>query len=71
MLRQAGDQNIAEQAATEFDLTNNGGGKGAKKASGYAMPTGPEAAAGQAHPDDPQAAVIAGLLLGSPEFQRR
>ena len=67
VLSQAGDQNISEQAATEFDL--NGAGKNGKK-GGYGRAAGLEGG-NAGGPDDPQAAVIAGLLLGSPEFQRR
>ena len=66
VLSQSSDQSVTEQAATQFDL---GGGKGKQN---Y-MPRG-QRAAGQGTPqgpDDPQAAVMAGLLLGSPEFQRR
>jgi uncharacterized protein (DUF1800 family) len=66
VLAQSTDQTVTDQAATQFDL--QGGGKGNK--GDYAArgirgmrPGGP--------PDDPQAAVMAGLLLGSPEFQRR
>ena len=69
VLKQALDSTVAEQAATQFDL----GGQRGKQASlgpkgygqGYARQNmgGPQ--------DDPQAAAMAGLLLGSPEFQRR
>jgi uncharacterized protein (DUF1800 family) len=64
VLGQAGDADVAEQAATEFDL-RGGGGKAARYGRG--MRAGGEAGP----PDDAQAAVMAGLLLGSPEFQRR
>ena len=64
VLGQAGDETVAEQAAAEFDL--KGGGKGAR----YAKGAGVVGVAG-AGVGDPQAAVMAGLLLGSPEFQRR
>jgi uncharacterized protein (DUF1800 family) len=63
VLGQANDASVTEQAATQFDL--NGGKQGAYKVKGVG-------AAGQmAVSDDPEAAVMAGLLLGSPEFQRR
>jgi uncharacterized protein (DUF1800 family) len=63
VLAQSTDQTVTEQAATQFDL--NGGGKGDYAARGLRrmQAFGP--------PDDAQAAVMAGLLLGSPEFQRR
>jgi hypothetical protein len=59
VLAQAGNGAVTEQAATQFDLP--GGGYRAK-----ALPVNANAT-----PDDAQAAVMAGLLLGSPEFQRR
>ena len=68
VLGQAQDRTIAEQAATEFDL-RPAGGKG-----NFSLPKrGRELqSSGQAQvPDDAEAAVMAGLLLGSPEFQRR
>ncbi len=68
VLGQAQDQTIAEQAATEFDL-RSAGGKG-----NFGLPKGGRGlqADGSAQaPDDAEAAVMAGLLLGSPEFQRR
>jgi len=63
VLAESTDQTVTEQAATQFDL--GGGGKGDYAGKGLRgfRPGGP--------PDDPQAAVMAGLLLGSPEFQRR
>jgi hypothetical protein len=62
------DQNVTEQAQTQFDL-GGGGGKGKK---GSYIPKGMRAMNDpNAGPDDAQAAVMAGLLLGSPEFQRR
>ena len=66
VLSQSSDGSVADQAATQFDL---GGGKG----KGNYMPRGQRKVQGQqgSGPDDPQAAVMAGLLLGSPEFQRR
>ena len=64
VLAQSTDTTMTEQAATQFDLSG-GGGKGNYAARGLRG-----VKAGGA-PDDPQAAVMAGLLLGSPEFQRR
>ncbi len=65
VLSQSSDGSVADQAATQFDL---GGGKG----KGNYMPRGQRNAGPQGNgPADPQAAVMAGLLLGSPEFQRR
>jgi uncharacterized protein (DUF1800 family) len=65
VLGQAGDANVAEQAAGEFDL-RGGGGKQAVRYGRGMQATGDGGVA-----DDGQAAVMAGLLLGSPEFQRR
>ncbi len=59
----AGPEQVAAQAAAEFDL--KGGGKNGRYAKGA------EGIAAAASPEDPQASVMAGLLLGSPEFQRR
>ncbi len=64
VMSQANDASVTEQAETQFDL--RGGGKGQAIYRRQAA-----AAGGNAAPDDPQAAVMAGLLLGSPEFQRR
>jgi uncharacterized protein (DUF1800 family) len=60
VIGQASDATVTEQAATQFDL--RGGGK--YQVRGLS-------ANGKPAPDDAQAAVMAGLLLGSPEFQRR
>lgn len=62
VLGQSGDGTVTEQAEAQFDL--RGGGKGNYAGRGL----GQMKAGGT---DDPQAAVMAGLLLGSPEFQRR
>jgi hypothetical protein len=63
VLGQSGDATAAIQAAKEFQIGGGGalGGLGAAKAA--AQRNGPQ--------DDRQAAIMAGLLLGSPEFQRR
>ena len=64
VLAQSGDSTVAEQAETQFDLRGGGGKRGyAARGLGRALGGG----AG----DDAQAALMAGLLLGSPEFQRR
>lgn len=63
VLGQSNDQNVTEQAATEFDLTGKGKGNYAGRGLGRID--------GNGGTDDAQAAVMAGLLLGSPEFQRR
>ena len=64
VLAQSGDATVTEQAEAQFDL-RGGGGKGNYAGRGLAQIKGGGAV------DDPQAAVMAGLLLGSPEFQRR
>ena len=63
VLAEADDQTVPAQAAREFE-----GGRGYGGGGGAML-----AALGRrgAGPTDPQAAVMAGLLLGSPEFQRR
>ena len=68
VLGQAQDQTIAEQAATEFNLRSpeGKGNFGLPKAA-----RGLQAGGNAQAPDDAEAAVMAGLLLGSPEFQRR
>jgi uncharacterized protein (DUF1800 family) len=65
VMSQANDASVTEQAETQFDLRGSAG-KGQAIYRRQAL-----AAGGNAAPDDPQAAVMAGLLLGSPEFQRR
>jgi uncharacterized protein (DUF1800 family) len=63
VIGQSNDSTAAIQAAREFQ----GGGGGAYAAGGLA------GAVGQRNvvPDDRQAAIMAGLMLGSPDFQRR
>ena len=65
VLGQAKNETVAEQAATEFDLKSAGG------KSGKAMGRMIGKAGVTSGTDDPEAGVMAGLLLGSPEFQRR
>ena len=62
VLSQANDASVTEQAATQFNLVPPGKGQIYRpRVQGKPGPP----------PADPQAAVMAGLLLGSPEFQRR
>jgi uncharacterized protein (DUF1800 family) len=68
VLGQADDATMTTLAETQFDL-RGGGGKG--QGGGNRPAFGPALRANQPAIDDPQAAVMAGLLLGSPEFQRR
>jgi uncharacterized protein (DUF1800 family) len=75
VLSQSNDSTAAIQAAREFQIgPGGGGGKGAGAYGGAALAAefglGP-AAQRNATPDDRQAAIMAGLMLGSPEFQRR
>jgi uncharacterized protein (DUF1800 family) len=65
VLGSAGDDSAAQQAAKEFQL-GGGGGKG-----GYGGMQGAGALGRNAVPDDAEAAVMAGMMLGSPEFQKR
>lgn len=62
VLAEADDQSVPAQAAREFEGGRGFGGGGAMLA-GLGRRGGT--------PTDSQAAVMAGLLLGSPEFQRR
>ena len=63
VLGQSGDGTITAQAEAQFDL-RGGGGKGNYAGRGLGQMKGGGG-------DDAQTAVMAGLLLGSPEFQRR
>ena len=67
VIGQSTDTTVTEQAVTQFDLTPDRGSA--------ALRYGPKGRRGlngpASEPDDAQAAVMAGLLLGSPEFQRR
>ena len=67
VISQSTDTTVTEQAMTQFDLTPGTG----KAAPRYGLNTGRARNGPMAEPDDAQAAVMAGLLLGSPEFQRR
>jgi uncharacterized protein (DUF1800 family) len=73
VLGQSNDVSAAIQAAKEFQLGGGGGGLGkfgggGALASEYGLNS---AVQKNAAPDDRQAAIMAGLMLGSPEFQRR
>jgi uncharacterized protein (DUF1800 family) len=65
VLGQSNDVTAAIQAAKDFQIGAGGAGAARVFAAGGA------AAQRNAVPDDRQAAVMAGLMLGSPEFQRR
>ena len=65
VLSQSTDTAVAEQAEVQFDLNSGGQRKYLPRGSGTGR------GANGSGPDDSQAAVMAGLLLGSPEFQRR
>jgi uncharacterized protein (DUF1800 family) len=72
VLEHSNDSSVAIQAMKEFQGGGKGGGGG--QAARTADVYDPLGLAGQAHnanADDRQAAVMAGLMLGSPEFQRR
>jgi uncharacterized protein (DUF1800 family) len=84
VIAQSGDSTAAIQAAREFQGGGAVGGGGgllgvpdynpALPAPAAGSPANPRAAYLQRNngiPDDRQAAIMAGLLLGSPEFQRR
>jgi uncharacterized protein (DUF1800 family) len=74
VLSQSNDTTAAIQAAKEFQ-TGGGGllGGGGGQLAGLFGAGGPAAAAAlrNQQQDDRQAAIMAGLMLGSPEFQRR
>jgi len=81
VLGQSNDSTAALQAAREFQ-GGGGGGMGPMAGliggdlplarwNGLGYGSGAAAALKNAIPDDRQAAIMAGLLLGSPEFQRR
>jgi uncharacterized protein (DUF1800 family) len=79
VIGQSNDSTAAIQAVKEFQGAGRGGAAAAVIGAGYdpAMPTAAadhpngRGAYAQGIPDDRQASVMAGLLLGSPEFQRR
>ena len=69
VLTQSTSEDMASQAEAQFDLGGKGG-KGQQYRKGMDKAQKALDKSGTA-PDDPQAAIIAGLLLGSPEFQKR
>jgi len=71
VLEHADDSSVTIQAAREFQAGGKGGGPGAM--GGVYDPALAAIGVGQRNAplDDRQAAVMAGLLLGSPEFQKR
>jgi uncharacterized protein (DUF1800 family) len=68
VLSQSNDQTAAIQAAKEFQVGGGGGAEGPLALAAALVGNGLGARNAQ---DDRQAAVMAGLMLGSPEFQRR
>ncbi len=75
VLSQSNDTTAALQAVREFQGAGGDGKLGRASGEGAAMAGlmgagGPSAMRNQAQ-DDRQAAIMAGLMLGSPEFQRR
>jgi uncharacterized protein (DUF1800 family) len=73
VLGQSNDPSAAIQAAKDFQIGGGEGkaGFGALGPAAGVFGAGGAAALRNAVPDDRQAAVMAGLMLGSPEFQRR
>jgi hypothetical protein len=72
VLSQSNDTTAAVQAAKEFQGGGDGkAGFGAQGPLAGIFGSGGVAALKNQQPDDRQAAVMAGLMLGSPEFQRR
>ncbi len=73
VLSQSNDSTAAIQAAREFQIAGGDGKAGFGAIGPVAGIYGAGGAAAQrnAVPDDRQAAIMAGLMLGSPEFQRR
>jgi hypothetical protein len=76
VLEHSNDSSVTIQAMKEFQGGGGGKGGGGGQAAAIAgaydpalVLAGPNARG--AAPDDRQAAVMAGLMLGSPEFQRR
>jgi hypothetical protein len=64
VLEQSDDEMAAVQAAKEFQL---GGGKGERYGEMQAL----AGVLRNVGPNDREAAVMGGMMLGSPEFQRR
>ncbi len=70
VLGQSNDVSAALQAAKEFQVGRGGKG-GVYGAAAIAGDLNPGAALRNAAVEDRQAAIMAGMMLGSPEFQRR
>jgi hypothetical protein len=71
VLSQSNDQTAAIQAAKEFQIGGGGKGEGAPGPLALAAALAGYGPGARAVQDDRQAAIMAGLMLGSPEFQRR
>jgi uncharacterized protein (DUF1800 family) len=71
VLGQSNDQTAAMQAAKEFQIGGGGGGGAAGPLALAAVTGAVLAPQRNVVPDDRQAAIMAGMMLGSPEFQRR
>ncbi len=75
VLEHSNDSSVAIQAMKEFQGGGGGKGGGGAAAAAIANAYDPAVMAGEVprngNPDDREAAVMAGLLLGSPEFQKR
>jgi uncharacterized protein (DUF1800 family) len=71
VLSQSNDQTAAIQAAKEFQLGGGGGKGGGAGPFALAAALNGNGPGVRNAPEDMQAAVMAGLMLGSPEFQRR
>jgi uncharacterized protein (DUF1800 family) len=71
VLGQSEDDTAAVQAAKEFQLGGGGGGKGKGIQLGEMKAMAGIEPGRNAVPNDHEAAVMGGMMLGSPEFQRR
>jgi hypothetical protein len=72
VLKEADDQMAQREAEKNFTIQAADPTMAAKQVPGRMMRLQQSGTQGSAlNPTDPQAAAMAGLLLGSPEFQRR